>query len=362
MTDPTLDLLVVGAGPTGIAVGAAAVQRGLETLLVDQGPLCASLQAYPTDLIFFTTRDRLEIADVPFSIPEVKPNRRQALVYYREVVKRHRVPLALYEPVEAVERLDPSDPRASDGARFLVRSRPASDGSPGGRVRLARAVALATGYFWNPNRLSVPGEDLPWVRSRYLEPYADFGRRVVVVGGGNSAAKTALDLWRNDARVTLVHRRPELKGTVKYWIRPDIDNRIAEGSVDARFSSRVVAFRDGDGDGGGDGGGERWGERGVEIEGPDGPSFIPADVAYVLIGYRPDTELQRGAGVEVDEETAIPTFEPDTCESNVSGLYIAGTLQAGRFTNRLFIENSRDHGERIVAHLAAHLRDVGATV
>lgn len=352
VTDQTLDLLVVGAGPTGIAVGAAAVQRGLETLLVDQGPLCASLQAYPTDLIFFTTRERLEIADVPFSIPEVKPNRRQALVYYREVVKRHEVPLALYEPVEAVERLDPSDPRAADGARFVVRSHPASGGPSDGHVRLARAVALATGYFWNPNRLGVPGEGLPWVRSRYVEPYADFGRRVVVVGGGNSAAKTALDLWRNDARVTLIHRRSELKPTIKYWIRPDIDNRIAEGAIDARFSSRVVAFRDGDGAT----------ERGVEIDGPEGPSFVPADVAYVLIGYVPDVELQRGAGVEVDDESAIPTFEPTTCESNVPGLYIAGTLQAGRFTNRLFIENSRDHGERIVAHLEAHLSTVGSAV
>ncbi|MGD2114571.1 MAG: NAD(P)-binding domain-containing protein [Acidobacteriota bacterium] len=358
MSDPALDLLVVGAGPTGIAVGAAAVRRGLKTLLVDQGPLCASLQAYPTDLVFFTTRERLEIADVPFTIPDVKPNRRQALVYYREVVKRHGVPLALYEPVERVETLAEPD---GDGARFVVHTRPDSGGADGERTHRARAVALATGYFWNPKRLGVDGEDLPWVHSRYVEPFPHFGQRVVIVGGGNSAAKTALDLWRNDARVTLVHRRAELKPSVKYWIRPDIDNRIAEGSIDARFDSRVTAFRDGDGES----------PRGVEIEGPTGSTgspgstgrtFIPADAVYVLIGYLPDVDLQRRAGVEVDPESFIPAFDPETCESNVPGLYIAGTLQAGRFTNRLFIENSRDHGKRIVGHLAAHLEAAGATV
>ncbi len=333
MSEPVLDLLVVGAGPTGIAVGAAAVRRGLATLLVDQGPLCASLQAYPTDLTFFTTRERLEIADVPFTIPEVKPNRRQALVYYREVVKRHDLPLALHERVDRVEPLA----AGPDGARFAVHT--LRDGRP--HRRSARAVALATGYFWNPRRLGVPGEDLPWVSSLYTEPYAHFGDRVVVVGGGNSAAKTALDLWRNDARVTLVHRREQLKQSVKYWIRPDVENRIAEGSIAARFASRVVAFEDGARE-----------ERGVRIDGPAGPELLGADAAYVLVGYLPDAALQRAAGVEVDPETLIPSFDPETCESNVPGLYIAGTLQAGCFTNRIFIENSRDHGWRIVDHLS----------
>lgn len=343
--DGALDLLIVGAGPTGIAVGAAAVRRGLSTLVVDQGPLCASLQEYPTDLVFFTTRERLEIADVPFTIPDVKPNRRQALVYYREVVKRHDVPLALYEPVERVETLAAE---GSAGERFAVHTRPDS----GPRRRTARAVVLATGYFWNPRHLGVEGEDLPWVHSRYKEPFPHFDQRVVVVGGGNSAAKTALDLWRNDAEVTLVHRRSELKSSVKYWIRPDIDNRIAEGSIAARFDTRVTAFRDGDSEN----------PRRIEIEGPRGPETIPADAVYVLIGYVPDVELQRAAGVEVDPETAIPTFDPETCESNVPGLYIAGTLQAGRFTNRIFIENSRDHGKRIVGHLAEVLGAAGAAV
>jgi thioredoxin reductase (NADPH) len=343
MSGEVLDLLVVGAGPTGIAVGAEATRRGLATLVVDQGRLCASLQAYPTDLVFFTTRERLEIAGVPFTVPEVKPNRRQALVYYREVVKRHRVPLALFERVESVEPVD----GGGDGARFVVRT--IKDGLVG--ERRARAVALAIGYFWNPRRLGVPGEELPWVHWRYVEPYPHFGQRVLVVGGGNSAAKTALDLWRNDAQVVLVHRRAALKDGVKYWIRPDIDNRIAEGSIEARFESVVTAFEDG---------GASGGVRGARVTGPGGSERVPVDVAYVLIGYHPDVELQRRAGIEIDPDTLIPTFDGETCESNVPGLYVAGTVQAGRFTDRIFIENSRDHGARIVDHLERRLREVPA--
>lgn len=335
------DLLIIGAGPTGIAVGAEATRRGLDALVVDQGPLCASLLAYPVELEFFTTRERLEIAGVPFAIPEVKPTRRQALVYYREVVKHHRVPLALFEAVRSVEPVA----AGPGGERFLVRT--VRDGRPG--ERRARAVVLATGYFWSPKRLGVPGEDLPWVRSRYLEPYEHFSQRVAVVGGGNSAAKTALDLWRNDARVTLIHRGPAVKPSVKYWIRPDLDNRIAEGSIAARFEHRVAAFEEG-----AEGGG-----RGVVVEGPGGRDLVPADAVYVQIGYLPDVELQRRAGVEVDAESLIPAFDPDTCESNVPGLYIAGTLQAGRHTGRIFIDNSRDHGRKIVDHLVRWLEVPG---
>jgi len=344
MSDEVLDLLVVGAGPTGIAVGAEATHRGLATLVVDQGPLCASLQAYPTDLVFFTTRERLEIAGVPFTVPDVKPNRRQALVYYREVVRRHGVPLALFETVELVEPA----PARGDGARFVVRT--IKDGLV--RERRARAVALAIGYFWNPRRLGVPGEELPWVRWRYAEPYAHFGQRVMIVGGGNSAAKTALDLWRNGVEVVLVHRREALKHGVKYWIRPDIDNRIAEGSIEARFESVVTAFEDG---------GASGGVRGARVAGPGGSELVPIDIAYVLIGYHPDVELQRRAGIQIEPDSLIPTFDPETCESNVPGLYVAGTVQAGRFTDRIFIENSRDHGARIVDHLVRSLHEAPAS-
>jgi|SRR5580693_548031 thioredoxin reductase (NADPH) len=333
----TLDLLVVGAGPTGIAIGAEARAAGLDVLLVDRGPLTASIQAYPTFLEFFTTRDRLEIAGVPFAIPEDKPSRRQALTYYRAVVERYRIPLALYEEVTGVGRAA-SDALAGLDSDFEVRSHRRAE--PGVEiVRRAHAVALATGYFDGIRRLGVPGEDLPWVQHRYREPYPLFGLDVVIVGAGNTAAEAALDLWRNGARVTLVHRGPHLKPGVKYWLKPDLENRIAEGSIAVRFRSVVRAFEH---------------ER-VVLDTPQGPEELPAQAAFVLVGYLPDVELERRAGIAVDPETLIPSFDPQTCESNVPGLYVAGTLQAGRYIDRIFIENSREHAPRIVAHLRQRL-------
>jgi len=340
-----LDLLVVGAGPTGIAIGAEARSRGLSVLLLDRGPLVAAIQRYPTDLTFFTTRDLLEIADVPFTIAEDKPSRRQAIVYYRSVVERYRVPLALHEEVLRVV------PPAEAGGWFSVESRHRG----GERLRRARAVAVASGYFDNPNRLGVPGEDLPWVGDRYLDPYRHYGQHVVVIGAGNTAAEAAMDMWRNGVRVTLVNRGHEVKRSVKYWLKPDVENRIAEGSVRALWGTVVCGFRE-DGEGrfvdvgaaavraaGGDGG-----EAAVES--------IAADAAYVFIGYEPDVTLQARAGVEIDRETLIPAHDPQTCESNVPGLYIAGTLLAGKATDRIFIENSRQHAPKIVGHLVERLR------
>lgn len=322
MTEKRLDLLVVGAGPTGLAIGAEARKAGLDVLLVDRGALTAAILDFPTHMTFFTTRDLLEIADLPLPLPGEKPTRREALAYYRAVAAHYRLPLAPYEEVTEVCR-------EPDG--FVVRSTAES----GPRERQARAVALATGYFHNPRRLGVPGEDLPWVHGRYREPDRHFGERVVVIGGGNSGCEAALDLWRTGAEVTLVHRGEGPRPTVKYWVKPDVENRIAEGSIEAHFGSRVKRFE----------------ERYVFLEGPGGERRLPADAAYVLIGYLPDVELQRRCGVEVDPESLVPHHDPETCESNVPGLYIAGTLQAGRDTGRIFIENSRDHGPRIVRHL-----------
>lgn len=341
-TDQPVDLLVVGAGPTGIAIGADAVRAGLSTLLVDRGPLVAAIQSYPVFMKFFTTRDLLEIADVPFTIPDDKPDRRQALAYYHSVVDRYDIPTALYEEVTAVER---------EGDHFRVetlRRGPAlgealfvdrdATGSGEPTVRRARAVALATGYFGNPRRLDVPGQELPWVSYRYREPYLHSGQHVLVVGAGNSASEAALDLWRNGAKkVTLIHRGTEIKRTVKYWVKPDIENRIAEGSIEARFETEVTAFR----------------PDGVEVEHGGSRELLPADAAYVLIGYRPDVGMLEGCGVELDPESLKPNIDPETLESNVPGLYVAGTALAGKHTDKIFIENTRDHGEKIVAHLLA---------
>ncbi|HEX2223867.1 MAG TPA: YpdA family putative bacillithiol disulfide reductase [Thermoanaerobaculia bacterium] len=325
-----LDLLVVGAGPTGISIGAEARKAGLNVLLVDRGPLTAAIQGYPTFMEFFTTRDRLEIAGIPFTIPDAKPTRRQALTYYRFVAESYGIPLALYEEVLETRK-------EADGT-FSVATRRLRDGAS--RVLRARSVALATGYFFNPRRLGVEGEDLPWVSTRYTEPHPYYGQEVVVIGAGNTAAEAALDLWRSGVRVTLVHRGGGLKPGVKYWLKPDVENRIEEGSIPARFHTTVRAFRN----------------DGVHVEGPGGAEVLPADAAFVLVGYTPDADLERRCGVEVDPETLVPSVDPETCESNVPGLYVAGTLQAGRWTDRIFIENSRDHGPRIVAHLKPRLR------
>ncbi|HYG64067.1 MAG TPA: YpdA family putative bacillithiol disulfide reductase [Thermoanaerobaculia bacterium] len=337
MTD-MLDLLVVGAGPTGIAIGAEARREGLDVLVVDRGPLTAAIQGYPTFMEFFTTRERLEIADIPFTIPDAKPTRRQALSYYRGVVERYKIPLAQYEEV-----LDVRPEDAGDGG-FVVRSANPGETEPR-RTRRARAVAIATGYFGNPVKLGVPGEDLPWVHSYYREPYPYYGLDVVVVGAGNTAAEAALELWRAGVRVTLVHRGSGLKTGVKYWLKPDVENRIEEGSIAARFHSVVRAFRGNGGETGGT----------VEIQTPGGIEELPAQAAFVLVGYTPDAAFERRCGVELDPESLVPVFDPETCESNVPGLYVAGTLQAGRQTNLIFIENSRDHGPRIVQHLKKRL-------
>ncbi len=337
MADPSLtvpdpaalaDLLVVGAGPTGIAIGAEARRAGLEVVLVERGPLTANLMGFPVYMKFFTTRDLLEIADIPFAVPDDKPDRRQALAYYRAVAGHYRLPIALHEGVQRVAA-------GGDGV-FEVETERAD----GPRRWRARAVALATGYFHRPRRLGVPGEDLPFVHRRYIEPYGHFGESVVIVGGGNSAIEAALEMWRAGVRVTLVHRREAVKPTVKYWVRPDFENRVEEGSIAARYETVVTGFGDGK----------------VELGGPDGISRLAADAVYVLIGYDVDAELERRCGVEVDAETAVPVFDPGTCESNVPGIYVAGTLQAGNDLGKIFIENSREHGARIVEHLRRRLR------
>ncbi len=332
---PPLDLLVVGAGPTGIAIGAEARRAGFTAVLLDRRGLCGSLGDFPHDMTFFTTRDKLEIADMPFAIPEDKPSRRQAIAYYQGVARRYRLEVAAGEEAVAIGR-------QPDGL-FAVDSRRAQNRPGAGERRTWRAlaVALAQGYFDRPRRLGVPGEDLPWVSARYYEPWGHFEQRVLVVGAGNTAAETALDLWRHGAAVTLVHRGREIKSTVKYWLAPDLQNRIAEGSIAARFGSVVEAFR----------------PDGVAlVRTPEGAQELAVDAAYVLIGYDPEIELASASGIRFSEGELLPAFDPETCESNVPGLYVAGTLQAGRHTNRLFIENTRDHGLKVVRHLERQLR------
>ncbi len=329
LSERAVDLLVVGGGPTGIAVAAEAIKAGLSVKVIDKGPLLASLLNFPTDMVFFTTRDLLEIAGLPFTIPDSKPTRRQAIAYYLSVARNFSIPLELHQRVESI---------AGVRGAFTVTAHKGDERV----IHSGRAVAVATGYFDGPRNLGVAGEELSWVHNRYMEPYRHFGEQVVVVGGGNSAAEAALDLWRAGAEVTLVHRGNELKPSVKYWLKPDVENRISEGALEAHFDSRVVSF----------------GDQAVQVTQSGQQLNLRADAAYVLIGYEPDVSLQREAGVELNSETLVPVFDPESCESNIAGLYIAGTLQAGRDTNRIFIENSRIHSVRIVRHLVRQLGQV----
>lgn len=324
-----LDLLIVGAGPSGLATAIAAGQQGLSYEVLEKGVLVNSIYHFPVHMVFFTTPELLEIGGLPLVTPYEKPTRLEALRYYRRVADKFNLAVTLGERVRSAER----DPRTG---LFTVTS------ERGGqtRQREGRAVVIATGYYDCPNRLGVPGEDLPHVSHYYREAHESYRRRVVVVGGKNSAAEAALDLYRSGAQVTLVHRRATLGASIKYWVKPDIENRISEGSVAARFNSRVVEIT----------------PEAVIIDRDGEREALPADQVYLLTGYHADFELLRACGVEYDPETGVPAYDPGTLESNVPNLFLAGGVNAGRDTAPIFIENGRFHGERIVAVLAERLR------
>ena len=280
-------------------------------------------------MTFFSTSELLEIGGHPMALARPKPVREEALVYYRKVAAAERLDLATYE---RVARIVPPDQRAPTEPGFRLETERAT--GPG--VRHARAVVVATGYHDAPNRLGVPGEDLPHVSHWYDEGHSSFGRRVIVVGGQGSAAEAALDLNRCGAEVTLVHRGPALGPSVKYWIRPDLENRIREGSIAARFSARVVRIEAGS----------------VRVHALDGESELPADRVYLLTGYTPDTHLLEEAGVAVDAATRRPALHPASHETNVPGIYVAGSAGAGRDAGGVFIENARVHADEIATAIA----------
>jgi bacillithiol disulfide reductase len=318
-----LDVAIVGAGPAGLAVAIAASEAHLDYEIVEKGILVNSIYHFPRNMIFFTTAELLEIGGLPFVTPYEKPTQAEGLKYYRRVAEAYDLRVAMDEEVTAIK---PEGTAAAPS--FVVASR------KGGadRSRRARHVVLATGYYDHPNLLGVPGEDLPHVFHYYREAHAYFRRKVVVVGGKNSAAIVALELYRSGAAVTLVHRRPQLGASIKYWIKPDIENRIKEGKVAARFETRVEEIR----------------TDAVVVEGPRGREEIEAEAVFLLTGYHPDCALLTAAGVRVDPATLVPEHDPQTLETNVPGLYVAGAVVSGRETGRIFIENGRFHGQAIV--------------
>ncbi len=327
------DVLVVGAGPSGLATAIAAKQHGLEYVVIEKGVLVNSIFNFPTHMVYFTTPELLEIGGLPLVTPFEKPTRLESLRYYRRVVDTHGIQASFHREVTDIAR---------QGDVFVVTTAsvpPGSRRANGSTDRAswrARAVVLAIGYYDIPNSLGVPGERLPHVSHYFKEPHPYYRQRVVVVGGKNSAAEAALELFRAGAHVTLVHRRATLGDSIKYWVRPDIENRIKEGSIAARFETHVVEIRPD-----------------VVVVDRDGVrDEIPADGVLLLTGYRPDVDLMRRAGIQCDEETLAPELNPETFETNVPNLFIAGGAVAGRNTGSIFIENGRFHGERIIKVLA----------
>ncbi len=325
------DVVIVGAGPSGLAAAIACRHHGLDYLVVEQGALVDAIARFPVNMVFFTTPELLEIGGVPLTTPYDKPTRAEALNYYRKVTDTFQLQVALFEQVTAVER-----DTAGGEPVFVVSTRSRSGAE---RVREARAVVLAMGYYGLPNLIGVPGEDLPHVTHFYREPHPYYRQRVVVVGGKNSACEAALELFRTGAHVTLVHRGAALGDSVKYWVRPDMENRIKDGSVAAHFNTRVVAIT----------------PRAVVVETGGVPHEIAADGVLLLTGYHADPEFLRGAGVDLDPDTLAPRYDPLTYETNVPNLFVAGGQVAGTRTGTVFIENGRLHGEQIGRVLAERL-------
>jgi thioredoxin reductase (NADPH) len=323
--DANFDLLVVGAGPSGLASAIEAQKAGLRVVVVDKGCVCNSLFHYPSHMTFFTTPELLEIGDIPFPSPNPKPTRNEALQYYRLVAAHYRLDIRQYHRVEKVV--------GSDGC-FTVHTLDRF-----GRVSalVARKLAIATGYYDLPNYIGVLGESLSKVHHYYFDSHPFFGTDVMVVGGKNSAAIAALELWRSGARVTLVHRDAELRQHVKYWIKPDIENRIKCGEIKAYFNSRVVEIT----------------LDAVVIETPEGQQTLKNDFVFAMTGYHPDFEFLEGLGIRFKGEDKLPICNPETLESNVPGIYLAGVIVAGSRTNEIFIENGRFHGRQIAKALAA---------
>jgi thioredoxin reductase (NADPH) len=326
------DLLIVGAGPAGLAAAIAATERQLDYQVLEQGILVNSIYRFPRHMVFFTTPDLLEIGGLPLVSPYEKPTRLEALRYYRRVVDTFELDIAYGETVLGVI----PEAEQIDGPVFSIDTRSTRGVR---RVRHARTVVLAIGYYDHPNLINVPGEDLPHVSHYYEEAHPYYLQRVAIVGGGNSAAETALELYRAGAKVTLIHRHAELKPTIKYWVRPDIENRIKEGSVAARFSTRVLEIRPTE----------------VVLEGPAGREELPVDSVLLLTGYHADSDLLIRAGVQCDAVTLKPALDPNTFETNVPGLFLAGGVVSGRDTSGIFIENGRFHGEAIVKAVGERL-------
>jgi thioredoxin reductase (NADPH) len=312
------DLIIIGAGPAGLSCALEAGKNGLRALVIDKGSVVDSIQHFQRDMFFFSTPELLEIGDIPFVVPTVRPTSLDCVNYYRSVADHYTLDCRFYENITAVGKNEGS---------FVLKS------AAGNEYR-SKGVVVATGYYDTPTPLGVPGEDMPHVSHYYKDPLPYYRRNVVIVGGKNSAVEAALDLWRHGARVTVVHRGAEMNPSVKYWIMPDFRNRVTDGSIKVQFNSVVKEIR----------------PDSVKIQiAASGEIDLEADAVFILIGYLPDCPFLKSLGIAIDPETLAPVHEADTMETNVPGLYVAGGLVGGKFNNKVFIENGREHGKNIVA-------------
>lgn len=321
------DVIVVGAGPTGLACGIELQQRGMRTLLIEKGCVVNSIFHYPANMVFFTTPELLEIGDIPMTSLNEKPNRHEALKYYRRVADHFKLDIHDYERVEKIT--------GDDGAFqvFTINRL----GCP--VTYFARKIVLATGYYDVPNLLNVPGEHLGKVYHYYNEPHPFYNHDVAVIGAKNSAAIAALEMFWTGARVTLIHRGTGISEKVKYWIKPNIENRIKSGEIPAYFNSQVVEIR----------------PDSIILSTPNGEITLQNDFVFALTGYSPDLKFLNSIGITLDPETQKPRSDPRTLESERPGVYLAGVIVAGMHTNEIFIENGRFHGKQIAEAVAAKL-------
>ena len=319
--DTTFDIVIVGGGPIGIACGLAAQKAGLSYVILEKGCLVNSLYNYPLNMTFFSTSERLEVGGIPFMSINAKPTRPEALEYYRRVATSKHLHLKLFEEVSSI----------TPGGELYTIQTPR-------QTYQGRHVIIATGFYDIPNLMRVPGEELSKVKHYYKDPHFYAMQRVIVVGAHNSAVDAALETWRKGADVTMVVREEGIGNRVKYWVRPDIENRIKEGSIKAHFHSAITAIRPDE----------------VDVQTPDGPVTIPNDYVLAMTGYQPDFSFLEKAGITLSpDEKRHPTYNPDTMETNMPRVYLAGVVCGGMDTHVWFIENSREHADKIVAHIKA---------
>ncbi|MBS0001302.1 MAG: YpdA family putative bacillithiol disulfide reductase [Cyclobacteriaceae bacterium] len=321
MNSSEYELIVIGGGPNGLACAIEAQKRGIKTMVLEKGTIAESIRRYPYQMTFFSTADNIAIGNVPFTINTPKATREEALNYYRKVVEFYQLPIKLYCKVESVKKED---------QLFMILT-------GAGESFKADNVVISTGYFDFPRRLNIPGEDLPHVKHYYDEPYAYVHQQVVIIGGGNSAVEAALSLYRHGADVSLMVRKEGMKKTAKYWLIPDLLNRIKEGKIRAYYHYETIRIEEG-----------CLYARDLVNQQEVG---IPAEFVFVLTGYLPDVSFMQQAGIRIKPGTLEPGFNQETFETDVPGLYVAGTVTAGIHTEKVFIENGRLHGRFIVDHI-----------